>query len=477
MIRFTRTRVALLIASLSLAPAIADAATDVPALPNQFAGAAADDPTTALDAEWWAAYGSPELSALLASAERENLDVRAAAARLQAAGARARAAHASTRPTVDAGLGATHYAGHSNAGTAQETDAGALLSASYEIDFWGKHRATIDSAVALEAVSRAERDTVVLATKAALAAGYFNVLSTRERLHLAESDLASTQKILSLIEARHAAHAVSDNELASQRGAVAAASLMVIDLTEQDAVARESLAVLAGRDPSGFLVAATDLSGIRMPSVGPGLPATLLQRRPDIEAAERALAAAHADVAVARAALFPSVTLTAAGGLQNPAVQAAVATLTGTGATLTLGAQLVQSVFDGGRRRAVRAEAEARETELLLNYRSTIRNALVDVETALSVRQALRSAAPAQDDALAQSQRALDVAEARYRAGVGDYLNVLDAERAVTAAQQQMAQYRLARLLNTLSLAKALGGGWHHTDSTPVAELTSGTRP
>jgi len=467
----------LLVASLWLTAPLAFAATDAPTLPPHFAGSALDEAPTALTADWWTAYASDELSTLLAAGARDNLDIQAAIARLQAASARARAAHASVLPTVDAGLGATHYAGHSNAGTAQETDAGVLLSASYELDFFGKNRAIADSAGAQAAVSRAERDTVVLATQAALAAGYFTVVSLRERLHWAEVDLTTAQRILTLVEARHAAQAVGDAELANERNRVAAATLTVVDLTAQEAVARESLAVLAGRDPEGFGVTATDLGGLQLPSVVPDLPATLLQRRPDIQAAERALAAGHADVAVARAALFPSIALTAAGGVQNPAVQAAVTTLTGTGASLTLGAQLLQSVFDGGRRRALRAEAEARESELLVQYRAVIRNALLDVETALSARQALRTAAAAQHDTLEQSQRALAVAQARYQSGIGDALNVLEAERAVNAARSQQTAYRLDGLLNTVSLAKALGGGWQAAVPHPSAELTSGTRP
>ena len=162
----------------------------------------------------------------------------------------------------------------------------------------------------------------------------------------------------------------------------------------------------------------------------------------------------------ARAALLPSITLTASGGLQNPAVQAAVDTLTGTGGTLTLGASLLQTIFDGGRRRAARSAATARQQELVALYRGSILAALLDVETALSSIQHLNAQQAAQIENVAQSQRAFEGAQLRYQAGSGDYLTVLEAQRLLYAAREQQSNYRLARLQALVGLYKALGGGW-----------------
>jgi outer membrane protein, multidrug efflux system len=162
----------------------------------------------------------------------------------------------------------------------------------------------------------------------------------------------------------------------------------------------------------------------------------------------------------ARAAFFPSITLTGAGGVQNPAVQAALLTLPGSGPTLTLGAALAQSIFDGGRLRAARDEASAKELEMIAHYRATILAALWDVETALSAIGHLDLEADAQRESLTQSELALSGAQARYGAGSGDFLTVLDTERAAITAREQMTQYKLARLQAAVGLCKALGGGW-----------------
>jgi outer membrane protein TolC len=199
--------------------------------------------------------------------------------------------------------------------------------------------------------------------------------------------------------------------------------------------------------------------------IAPGLPSELLARRPDIFSAENSLAAAHADVAAARAALFPSMTLTASGGAQNPAMQAAVITLEGTGPSLIFGAAIVQSIFDAGRRRAVRDEATAKEQELLATYRSSILSALVDVETALAAVRHLELQQPAQAEYLLQSERASEGARLRFREGATDYLTLFEAQRLYYTARDQFSQYKLARLQAIIGLSRALGGGWQSPTS------------
>jgi len=447
----------LLVASLWLTAPLAFAATDAPTLPPHFAGSALDEAPTALTADWWTAYASDELSTLLAAGARDNLDIQAAIARLQAASARARAAHASVLPTVDAGLGATHYAGHSNAGTAQETDAGVLLSASYELDFFGKNRAIADSAGAQAAVSRAERDTVVLATQAALAAGYFTVVSLRERLHWAEVDLTTAQRILTLVEARHAAQAVGDAELANERNRVAAATLTVVDLTAQEAVARESLAVLAGRDPEGFGVTATDLGGLQLPSVVPDLPATLLQRRPDIQAAQAQLHAATAQVGVATAALLPQITLGAFAGPQALTYQDM---FKGSNETWGVSFGLLQPIFHGGALRAQKRGAEAGVDQALADYRQTVLVAFANVSDALNALRFDAQTLQAQVESEQAAARSLDLAKAQFRIGAASYLQLLDATRSWHLARMGLIRARATSLSDTTALYAALGGGF-----------------
>jgi outer membrane protein TolC len=176
--------------------------------------------------------------------------------------------------------------------------------------------------------------------------------------------------------------------------------------------------------------------------------------------AESSLAAADADVAVARAAMLPSVTLTAAGGVQNPALNAAVLALPGAGPTLALGGSLTQSIFDHGRLKAQRHEAEAKSEELLAAYHGSILTALSDTENALAALRHLEEAREYQAEALTQGERAFEGARLRYRAGSGDYLTLLEAQRSLYATRDQSIRYKLARLEALVALCKALGGGW-----------------
>jgi outer membrane protein TolC len=176
--------------------------------------------------------------------------------------------------------------------------------------------------------------------------------------------------------------------------------------------------------------------------------------------AEANLQSASADVVAARAALFPSLSLTAAGGIQNPALNAAVLSLSGVGPTLNLGASIAQPMFDGGRLRAVTAEARGKEQELTQSYRAAIVAALVDVENSLSAIHHLEAARAFEEETLTQGERAFEGAQLRYKAGNGDYLSVLEAQRTLYAVRDQYSRYKLARLQALVSLCKALGGGW-----------------
>ncbi|HEY6922069.1 MAG TPA: efflux transporter outer membrane subunit [Steroidobacteraceae bacterium] len=410
--------------------------------------------------EWFRAFGSAELDSLVASAYTDNFDIQEANARLRQADARARAAGAAILPQVDFNADATSFTGHSSAGSAHETDTAALVSASYEIDFWGKNRAARTSAEASRAASDADRAVVMLTTITSIANTYFHLIALREDTALARSTASFAHELLDFVEARAKAGMANPAEVAQQRAAVANAEIRIRELHQQEVEELAALAILVGKMPDSLEVDARDLTELTAPRVAAGMPSELLARRPDVLSAEKTLQAAHADLAQARAAFFPSVTLTASGGVQNPAVQAALLTLAGAGPSLTVGASLVQSIFDGGRLRAARDEASAKEEEMLAHYRSTALAALWDVRTALSAVDQLDSQTEAQQESLKQSEIGLASAQARYRAGSGDFLTVLDAERTLIGAREQMTQYRLAKLQAAVGLCKALGGGW-----------------
>lgn len=442
-----------------------------PAMPaafdNQTAGAAAAWPGE----HWYDGFESAELSALLTRAASGNLDLSMARSRIVQADAQARQAGAAVLPSVDANGAGNFLAGHSANGNAHETDWSALLSASYEIDFWGKNHATASAASYRSAAAHAERDTVALTTLAGVANGYFTLLSVRERLVTARANLDSASKLLDVVQTRFDAGMSNPVELATQKTTLATAAIAIPELQQQEEEALSALALLTGQQPEGFSVDGTSLESLAEPAVTAGLPSELLERRPDIAVAEANLRAADADLVAARAAMFPSLTLTANGGVANPALQAAVLTLAGVGPTLNLGGTLVQTIFDGGKLRAMRAEAQAKDEELLTSYRAAILSSLVDVENALAALRHLDDARQAQMDSLTQSERAFEGAQLRFQAGSGDFLTVLEAQRTVYFARDQFSLYRLARLQALVSLGKAMGGGWNA--SNPSAPSTT----
>ncbi|MEO7205247.1 MAG: efflux transporter outer membrane subunit [Steroidobacteraceae bacterium] len=430
-----------------------------PTLPTSFAAPRAGNQEWP-GKNWYQQFGSAELSALIEQASNGNLDLSAARARVAQADARARQAGAAILPSIDAGANGNYLAAHSVNGSAHETDWAALLSASYEVDFWGKNRAAARSASRLADASRADRDTVSLTTLAGVADGYFQVLSLRERLRIATLNLNAAQKLLDIIQARFNVGLSNPVELASQKAALAAAGLVIPDLKRQESEALAALALLLGRAPEQFSVEGGNLDSLLEPAIGSGLPAELLTRRPDVFMAEANLKAANADLLAARAALFPSLSLTASGGVQNPALNAAVISLSGVGPTLNLGASLTQTIFDHGRLQAMRAEAQAKDDELVAAYKAAILAALGDVENALSSVARLQDARALQEENVVQSERAFEGATLRYKAGSGDFLTALEAQRTLYAARDQFSQYRVARFQAFVALYKALGGGW-----------------
>jgi multidrug efflux system outer membrane protein len=421
--------------------------------------------------EWYRDFSSDELNTFIDLAIRNNWDLASARARVTQADARARQAGSAILPSVDGAGNASYLAGHSSQGGGHELDWSAMLTASYEVDFWGKNRAAANSAGLLAGASRAERDALRLTTLAGVANGYFQVLALRERLNIAQSNLNAARQLLALVQARYDAGFASPVDLATQKAAYDSAQIAITDLQQTEIETRASLALLLGRLPENFTVQNKPLDSLSEPLVTAGLPSELLNRRPDLLLAESNLQAGHADLIAARAAMFPSLNLTAGAGVQNPALPATVLTIPGVGPSFALGAGLVQPIFDHGRLRARRDEVQAKELELLIAYRAAIIAALIDVENALGEIHHLDLAREFQVENLEQSERAFEGAKLRYQAGSGDFLTLLEAQRTLYAARDQFVKYKLARLQALVSLCKALGGGWTQQEAQRTAGL------
>ena len=463
----------LVMVSVALGLALAGCATQKFApptgeLPAEFAGGRGAAAGPWPSKQWYRDFASDELNSFVDLAERNNWDVAAARARVAQADARARQAGAAILPSVDAAGTANFLAGHSSQGGGHELDWSAMLSASYELDFWGKNRATALSARLLAGASRADRDTVALTTLAGVSNGYFQILALRERLAIAHANRDAAHQLLQVVQARFDVGLATPVELATQKATYDTAQIAAADLQQTEFEACAALSLLLGQAPEGFAIKGMPLDELREPAIEAGLPSELLRRRPDLVVAEANLQAAHADLAAARAAMFPTISLTAGAGVQNPALPATVLTIPGIGPSFALGANLVQPIFDHGRLKAQRDEQQAKEEELLAAYRSAIIAALIDVENALAEIQHLNLAREFQMENVTQSERAFEGAKLRYQAGSGDYLTLLEAQRTTYLARDQLVQYKLARLTALVSLSKALGGGWAQaTDAAP----------
>ena len=466
---------ALLIASLLTGCATQPPVALAQELPREFEGSAASPARAWLSKDWYREFGSDELNSLMEEAQRSNGDVAIARARVAQADARARQAGAAILPSVDATGSANYLAGHSSQGGGHELDWSAMLSASYELDFWGRNRATAQSARLLAGASRADRDTVALTTLAGVASSYFEILALHERLAIASDNRGAAEHLLEVLKARFDAGIATPVELATQKATYDGAQIACVELEQKFSEARAGLALLLGRAPENFQVVTKTLDQLHEPQIATGIPSQLLVRRPDLALAETNLRAAHADLAAARAAMFPTIGLTAGAGVQNPALPATVLTIPGIGPSFALGANLVQPIFDHGRLKAQRDEVSAKEDELLATYRAAIVSALVDVENSLAGIAHLNKAQEFQTENVQQSQRAFEGAQLRFQAGSGDYLTLLEAQRLLFAARDQFVQYKLARLTALVSLNKAMGGGWSSTTTTTTAVVGNAT--
>jgi multidrug efflux system outer membrane protein len=414
------------------------------------------------DLKWFQAFGTSALDALVGEALRSSADLEAAEARIRQAEARARAAGSALLPTVSASASATRVSGSAGGVSATETDRGLQFAASYELDFWGASRAARKAAREDVRLSRAEASALRLSLEASIAETYIDILDLRSRQTSTHRQIALLADGLAALEARHRAGLASAVEVSQYRASLAVTHAALSPLHQQEIEASAALALLVGRNEPLVLQSAPVLRDLAIPPPAGAKPAELLTRRPDVAAAEAALAAAEANVVAARAALFPRITLDAVAAHQNPGFQAALTTLSGTGQSLSLGATLLQTLWDGGKLQALRDEAKARREELLAGYRKAILAALLDAQRAFAVQQDLQGQQSDADVAERSAATMEQALRARRVAGLGDRLAAIDAERLWWMAQDESDRVRAQQLKAAVGVFKALGGGWRN---------------
>ena len=411
------------------------------------------------DAEWWHGFGSTTLDELISEAERNNDDLAGAIARVQEADQQARIAGAALLPSLDAGMNLSRQREFiTGEGNKLFNVFNPELTASYEVDFWGKNRATRDAARAAAAASLYDRQSVALTVISSVATTYFQALELRDRLEVAQQNLDNGEAILKGFRLEQTAGTATGLDVAQQETAVALLNAAVPPLQQQFRQTVHALAVLVGKTPESVDVEVGTLTQLSSPAIVEGLPSQLLSRRPDVAEAEQNLIAANADITVARAALFPDIQLTAGGGYESTALAGLVSPAN---RVYSVAAGLTQPIFHGGALRAQVAFSKARYTELLTTYHKTVLTAFSNVEDALVATQQTAELQKRQQEAVTTAKRAFEFAEKQMSAGTVNILTVLNTENALFSAQDQLVQDNFLRLQALVDLFTALGGGWH----------------
>ena len=419
------------------------------------AGVSADWPA----ADWWHSFGSAQLDDYIARAQAANNDIAAAIARVRQADAQARIAGAALLPTLDAGASASRQRQLVPTGGAPitYTEYQPALTASYELDFWGKNRAAHEAALDTAQASRYDRETIKLTVLTSVALTYFEVLEQHDRLAVAQDDLANAQQVLTGLEFEQTVGTATALDVAQQATTVATLNASIPPLAQQLQQNIDALAILVGQVPESIDVGDGSLKQLTLPPITAGLPSELLARRPDVAEAEAQLRSANANIGVARAAYFPSIDLTASGGYASTALGTL---LLPQSRVFALTAAATETIFDAGARRGQVEYSRARYAELLSDYHKTVLTALGNVEDALVAVQQTSEQELRQQIAVDKARRAFEFSQLQMQAGTINVLTMLNTEAALFTAQDTLVQVKYQRLQALVNLYQALGGGW-----------------
>ena len=423
----------------------------------------------ALRADWWKLYNDPELDTIVAAAMERNADVKLAAAQVEEAAGVLREAGAAIFPEID--LNGSSNRTRFSQSTAIPTPAGfpnvrndhrAVLTTTFELDFWGKLRSATEVARARLLATQYGRDVVMLSLASTTAQAYFSLRSLDAQIAVTQVSLASRESSVQIVNSRVQAGYSSDLDLYQANLLRANAAAQLRDLQRQRALVEHQLEQLAGT--LGLRVAAKSALDLPLPALPPpGLPSSLLERRPDVIVAEQNLIAANAQIGVARAAQFPTFSLTGFLGGESDSL---VNILNAPSRIWSVGAGVLFPVFDAGKYAARTEQAEARQKQAVASYQKSVETAFKDVADSLSnIRQTLAAETDLRAAAEA-AQNAAKIAQARYTAGYSAYLEVLDAQRNANDAELALVRNRQLQLSYTVDFIKAVGGGWTRTAAT-----------
>ena len=411
---------------------------------------------------WWTLFGDADLNALVEQTLAANQDLQAAIARLEAAEAAAREAGADYLPRIglEASTGRNKSSGETfngkKIGGATYNSNRVAATLSYEVDLWGRIRRNNEAVRADTLSSRFGRDSLRLTLVGQVANEYLNLRSLDAQIDVTTQTLESRKQAFKIVQARVNGGTASGLEQAQAESALNGAQAQWSELNRQRALSESQIALISGQP--GMKIKATGLDQLPLPPTPPaGLPSALLEARPDIRQAEEKLVAANARIGVAKAAYYPTISLTGALGSESMALS----NLFSGGAGIWSAALgLAMPIFDAGRTGARVDQATAAQKETLANYRKTVQTAFKEVNDAIVGLHAYSDEEAAYSAQVGASQKALDLAQKRYEAGYSGYMDLLDAQRTLNSAQLQYLASRKSRLGAAVDLFKAMGGGW-----------------
>ena len=422
---------------------------------------------------WWAAFGNAELDQLLTQVNVSNQTLMASEAQYRQAVALAEQARSAFFPTVNAGLSETRSRPSGTTGpvtgisTTKRTIFSAPLNFSWEADLWGRIRRSVEAGEEAARANAADLENARLSIQAQLAQNYFLLRALDTQKRLLDTTVEAYAKSLEMTSNRYKVGVVARIDVSQAETQLKSTQAQALDLGVQRAQLEHSIAVLLGLPPAAFSLAVVPLAATP-PLVPVSLPAELLERRPDIAAAERRVAAANAQIGAAEAAWFPAATLSASYGVQS-ATAAQLFSLPSR--FWSIGPALALAVFDGGRRRAISDQAKAAYDASVANYRQTVLVGFQEVEDNLAAIRILEEEARIQAEAAAAAQQSLEYSLNQYRAGITPYFQVVTAQATALANQRALADLLARRMTASVQLVKALGGGWDAA-SLPQTRLT-----
>ena len=410
--------------------------------------------------QWWEIFHDAELNALEDKINVSNQNLKAAQAQFFQARALVRYNRADYYPTATAGVSASRIRQSENrplkGSTTNYTDLVLPVDVSYEPDVWGRVRRSVEASRENAQASAADLESVRLSLHAELALDYFELRSLDAESKLLDSTVDEFTRALQLTQNRYKGGIASAVDVAQAQTELETTRSQAIDLQVQRAENEHAIATLIGQPASTFSLAVSPTLK-ELPVIPPGIPSQLLERRPDIAAAERRMAAANAQIGVAKTAYFPLLSLTGSGGFEGTNF---ANWFSGPSALASVGASAVATVFDAGRRRSLTDQAQAAYDQNVANYRETVLNAFQEVEDNLSALRILENEAKTQEAAVAAAEHSLQLSTNRYKGGVSNYLEVITAQNIALADQRTSVDILRRRVTAAVLLIKALGGGW-----------------